>query len=146
MLSSQVNKCISENWVSLFLFCFVFFSENFESSIMLINKKVSAFFLILSLCALMTNCTLAHFQLGRELGLSSRTGPVNSVGKFQRQPYENQPHISGNAYNSQFKDGKVLNLVNKPTSIVLHLLSTLVVLLQFPWISAMSKTFKTTLS
>lgn len=129
-----------------FLFCFVFFSENFESSIMLITKKVSAFFLILSLCALMTNCTLAHFQLGRELGPSSRTGPVNSVGKFQRQPYENQPHISGNAYNSQFKDGKVLNLVNKPTSIVLHLLSILVVLLQFPWISAMWKTFKTTLS
>ena len=99
-------------------FCF-FFSENFESSIMLITKKVSAFFLILSLCAL---STCAHFQLGRELGLSSRTGPVNSVGKFQRQPYENQPHISGNAYNSQFKDGKVLNLVNKPTFIALQYL------------------------
>lgn len=25
MLSSPVNKCISENWVSLFLLCFVFF-------------------------------------------------------------------------------------------------------------------------
>ena len=88
---------------------------------MLITKKVSAFFVILSLCALMTNCALAHFHIGRELGLSSRTGPVNSVGKFRRQPYDNQPHISGNAYNLQFIDGEVLNLVNKSTSIVLHL-------------------------